>query len=174
MARKLRVQYPGAIYHVMNRGDRREAIFVDDQDRVLFLETLDEACQKTDWQVHAWCLMSNHLYLGSEEFRKELLAQVSEQAGSKHAGEDIRQSAQAKAEGIVQEELTRLGWAEPDLQGHRKGDGRKVSIAARLRRETAMTLAWIAERLHTAAPGHVACLLYRNDPEAGGSENKVF
>src|SRR5512137_1799867 len=54
MARKLRVQYPGAIYHVMNRGDRREAVFVDDEDRELFLATLSEACQKTDWQMHAW------------------------------------------------------------------------------------------------------------------------
>jgi hypothetical protein len=40
MARKLRAEYPGAIYHVMNRGDRREAIFEDDQDRESFLETL--------------------------------------------------------------------------------------------------------------------------------------
>jgi hypothetical protein len=47
MARKLRVQYPGAIYHVMNRGDRREAIFNDDNDRRLFLSTLGEACEKT-------------------------------------------------------------------------------------------------------------------------------
>jgi REP element-mobilizing transposase RayT len=53
MARKLRVQYPGAIYHLMNRGDRREAIFEDDQDRERFLETLGEACDKTGWQVHA-------------------------------------------------------------------------------------------------------------------------
>jgi len=63
MARKLRIQYPGAIYHVMNRGDRRELIFADDQDRRQFLETLTEACQKTGWQVHAYCLMSNHLHL---------------------------------------------------------------------------------------------------------------
>ena len=40
MARKLRVQYPGAVYHVMNRGDRRELIYADDQDRLLFLDTL--------------------------------------------------------------------------------------------------------------------------------------
>ena len=40
MARKLRVQYPGAIYHVMNRGDRREPIFVDDKDRLLLLDTV--------------------------------------------------------------------------------------------------------------------------------------
>ena len=54
MARKLRIQYPGAIYHTMNRGDRREPIFLDDKDRGQFLQTLGEACQKTDWQVHVW------------------------------------------------------------------------------------------------------------------------
>ena len=53
MVRKLRIQYAGAIYHVMNRGDRREAIFLDDADRVRFLETLGEACSKTGWRVHA-------------------------------------------------------------------------------------------------------------------------
>ena len=59
MARKLRIQYPGAIYHVMNRGDRQEPIFEDDADRERFLETLAEACLKTGWQVHAYCLMGN-------------------------------------------------------------------------------------------------------------------
>src|SRR5437773_2401153 len=63
MARKLRVEYEGAIYHVMNRGDRREAVFRDADDRELFLRTLAEACRKTDWQVHAYCLMSNHFHL---------------------------------------------------------------------------------------------------------------
>ena len=53
MGRKLRVQYPGAIYHILNRGDRREPIFLDDLDRRRFLQTLSEACAKTDWQVHA-------------------------------------------------------------------------------------------------------------------------
>ena len=51
MARKLRVEYSGAIYHVMNRGDRREAIFRDDKDREVFLSTLAEACEKTRWKV---------------------------------------------------------------------------------------------------------------------------
>ena len=46
MARKLRVEYAGAIYHVMNRGDRRERIFVDDADRQRFVDTLGEACAK--------------------------------------------------------------------------------------------------------------------------------
>jgi REP element-mobilizing transposase RayT len=57
MARKLRVQYSGAIYHVMNRGDRRDDIFTGDDDRQLFIKTLGEACAKTDWQVHARRLM---------------------------------------------------------------------------------------------------------------------
>jgi REP element-mobilizing transposase RayT len=57
------VEYPGAIYHVMNRGDRREDIFKDDRDRERFLETLGEACVKTGWQVLALCLMRNHFHL---------------------------------------------------------------------------------------------------------------
>ena len=63
MARKLRIQYPGAIYHVMNRGDRQEPIFQDDDDRERFLETLGEACAKTGWQVLGYCLMANHFHL---------------------------------------------------------------------------------------------------------------
>src|SRR2546427_707368 len=74
MARKLRVEYEGAIYHLMNRGDRREPIFGDDVDRELFLETLGQACAKTDWQVHAYCLMENHFHLVVETPRANLVA----------------------------------------------------------------------------------------------------
>ena len=74
MARKLRIQYAGAVYHVMNRGDRREAIFDDDLDRERFLETLAEACAKTAWQVHAYCLMSNHFHLVLETPQPNLVA----------------------------------------------------------------------------------------------------
>ena len=63
MARKLRIEYPGAIYPVMKRGDHQERIFADDQDRLLFLTTLAEACLKTGWQIHALCLMVNHFHL---------------------------------------------------------------------------------------------------------------
>jgi len=63
MPRPLRIQYSGARYHVMSRGDGREAIFYDDADRVEFLRTLGQACLKTGWQVHAYCLMSNHFHL---------------------------------------------------------------------------------------------------------------
>ena len=74
MARRLRVQYPGAIYHVMNRGDHQEPIFKDDADRNTFLRTLDEACGKTDWEVHAYCLMSNHFHLVLETPKANLVA----------------------------------------------------------------------------------------------------
>jgi putative transposase len=63
MARKLRIQYPGAIYHVVNRGDHAEDIFRDDSDRGLFVRTLQECCDKTAGQVHSFCLMSNHFHL---------------------------------------------------------------------------------------------------------------
>ena len=316
MARKLRLQYPGAIYHAMNRGDRREPIFNDDEDRRMFLGTLGEACEKTDWQIHAWCLMHNHshlvaetpranlvegmqwflgvytnrfnhrhkefghlfsgrykallvegsgnghlksacdyvhlnpvragllpleaplqtypwssypLYLqeptgrpvwlrvdrllgewgipkdsqagreqfagqmetrrraeglgeyepngcclGCEEFRQELLARVSERAGPKHAGEEIRQSALAKGERLLREELAALQWTQRDLQGRRKGDPQKVRVAARLRRETTMTLEWIANHLCMGAPTHVATLLQRYKRKEERSENTLF
>jgi len=74
MARKLRIEYPGAIYHVMNRGDHREAIFQDDLDRQRFLETLAQTCAKTDWQIHAWCLMANHFHLVLETPQANLVA----------------------------------------------------------------------------------------------------
>ena len=74
MARKLRIQYAGAVYHVLNRGDRREEIFRDDLDRRRFLETLAEACAKTDWQVHAYCLMPNHFHLVVETPEANLVA----------------------------------------------------------------------------------------------------
>jgi len=74
MPRKLRVEYPRAIYHVMHRGDRREPIFRDEEDRKLFLLTLGQCCGKTDWQVHAWCLMANHFHLVVETPRANLVA----------------------------------------------------------------------------------------------------
>src|ERR1035441_106938 len=51
MSRKLRIEYPGAMYHVMNRGDQREDIFKDDHDPPKFLSTRGEACVKTEWHL---------------------------------------------------------------------------------------------------------------------------
>ena len=292
MARKLRLQYPGAVYHVLNRGDRREAIVRDDQDRQRFLETLAEACGKTGWRVHAYCLMPNHFHLvletpqanlvagmkwflgtytrrfnqrhqlsghlfsgrykalvvddttpgylktacdyvhlnparamllsaeaplkaypwssfseylksashrpawlrvdrllgehgiprdspagrrrfaqgmeerrraehgpeawaavrrgwclGGEAFRKELLAQVSERRGAHHYEAELREGEEEKAERLVKAELARRQWTEEDLARKPKTDRHKARLALRLRRETTMTLVWVARRL---------------------------
>ena len=305
MPRKLRIEYPGAIYHVMNRGDRREPIFKDDTDRKLFLQTLAEACQKTGWHLHAYCLMPNHFHLvvetpqgnlvagmkwfsgtytgrfnrrhklfghlfsgrykalivdgsgsgylktvcdyvhlnpararllgpeqklasfawssmgyylqnprkrpawlrvgrllgehgiardskagrqefgrrmemsrqaeeapgrfkavrrgwclGDKAFRKELLAQMKEQVGEHHYGAERAESEQERAEGIVREGMSRLGWKEADFESRSKGDPEKVKLAMRLRAETAVTMKWVAERLRMGSWTHVNHLLY--------------
>jgi len=82
MARKLRVEYAGAIYHVMNRGDRRERIFMDDADRQRFVDTLGEACAKTGWQIHAYVLMPNHFHVVVETPQPNLVAGMKWLLGS--------------------------------------------------------------------------------------------
>ena len=74
MARKARVEFEGAVYHVLDRGDRREAIFMDDADRRRFLETLGEACARTGWHVHAFVLMGNHDHFMIETPQANLVA----------------------------------------------------------------------------------------------------
>jgi putative transposase len=303
MARKPRIQYPGAIYHLMNRGDRREPIFKDDKDRQRFLETLGQACGKTGWQVHAYCLMLNHFhlvvetpkanlvtgmkwflgtytsrfnrrhkvfghlfsgrykslivegsgngylrtvcdyvhlnpvragllrsgqgladyrwssypeylkragkrvkwlrvdrvlgemgirrddaagmrrfaeameerrakdqpgqwksvrrgwFLGGSRLREQVLAMMAGGMGRHHGGQEKRETDEQKAESVVAEELKKRGWMEPELKGRRKTDAVKVQMARRLRRETVMTLDWIAQRLEMGCRHTVAnCL----------------
>ena len=303
MARKLRVEYPGAIYHLMNRGDRRERIFKDDEDRQRFVATLGEACARSGWQVHAYCLMSNHFHLvvetpqptlvagmkwflgtytgrfnrrhrlfghlfsgrykslivdgsgsgylrrvceyvhlnparakllspeqplreyrwsswpeylrspgkrpswlrvdrvlgelriakdspagrrelervvearrmaegdpgykairrgwffGEKALKKELLGRMSERMGPEHYGGERQESQAAKAERVVKEELRRRGWTESTLGEKRKGDAEKVRLAVRLRQETLVTVAWIAQRLKMGSVANVNTLL---------------
>ena len=306
MARQIRVEYAGAIYHVMNRGDRREPIFKDDEDRSSFLAALGEVCGKTGWQVHALCLMLNHFhlvvetpqpnlvagmkwflgtytarfnrrhkvvghlfsgrykalivdgsgggylktvcdyvhlnparakllttkqplsayrwsswpeylkspgkrptwlrvnrllgeygiprdsaagrrhlaesleqrrgaeeggefkairrgwFLGNEVLKQELLAAVSKKTGQWHYGEAVQESAFATAERVVRAELAKRKWNEHALAVRRKGDASKLAIALRLRRETTMTLAWIATRLQMGTASHLSHLIYWN------------
>ena len=61
MARPLRIEYAGAVYHVMARGNQGHTLFADDQDRRRFLETLGEACGQAGWRVHAYVLMGKPL-----------------------------------------------------------------------------------------------------------------
>jgi putative transposase len=63
MARPIRLEFPGAIYHVTTRGDGGEDIFTDDQDRLQFLTVLGEVVSRAGWIVHAYVLMDNHYHL---------------------------------------------------------------------------------------------------------------
>lgn len=74
MARPLRFQYPGAIYHLMARGDGGKAVFEIDDDRLVFLKRLEEVCGSCGWRVHAWVLMANHFHLLVETPQPNLVA----------------------------------------------------------------------------------------------------
>ena len=63
MARPLRIQFDGAVYHVTSRGNARQEIFLDDDDRTRFLETLGRVIDRFGWVCHAYCLMGNHYHL---------------------------------------------------------------------------------------------------------------
>ena len=85
-----------------------------------------------------------------------------------------RESALAKAQQIAEAELEALGWTVKDLQGRRKSEPQEVRIAARLRRETTLTLEWIAARWFMGAPTHVASLLQHQEAKAQTSGDTLF
>lgn len=63
MGRKLRIEYEGAVYHVISRGNYRSNVFAKESTKAAFLKCLGEAAEKAGWVVHAWCIMSNHYHL---------------------------------------------------------------------------------------------------------------
>ena len=74
MARSVRIEYAGAVYHVMCRGDRREAIYRGRQDYELFLDTLAQVCERTGFRIHSYVLMPNHYHLLLETPEPNLVA----------------------------------------------------------------------------------------------------
>ena len=102
MPRPIRVQYAGAIDHVMSQGDRQDDIFLDDVDRKEFVATLASVCQKTGWRVHAYCLMHNHFHLVVETPEPNLVEGMSWLLST------------------CTLRLNRLGWTESDLATQRK------------------------------------------------------
>jgi len=74
MARKPRIEFEGAVYHIMSRGDRGEPIVEDDVDRARFLECVGEVCRKTGWRMHAFCLLDNHYHALCETPEANLVA----------------------------------------------------------------------------------------------------
>jgi putative transposase len=63
MARSLRIEFPGALYHITSRGDGQENIYLSDEDRILFLNIFSDVCRRCDWKCYSYCLMSNHYHL---------------------------------------------------------------------------------------------------------------
>lgn len=74
MARKIRIEYAGACYHVINRGNYRDWIFESAGARKSFLKCLVEICETQGWRLHAWCLMINHYHLLIETPEPNLVA----------------------------------------------------------------------------------------------------
>jgi len=72
MARPLRVEYPGAVYHITSRGNRRARVFINERDRKVFLDILDKANRRYETRCHAYCLMDNHYHLVLETIRANL------------------------------------------------------------------------------------------------------
>ncbi len=179
MARPIRIQYPGATYHVMARGSHGQAIFQDDQDRQRFLETLGEACAKTGIRIHAYVLMGNHYHLLVETPEGNLVAGMKGLQGAytqryngRHQlfghlfqgrykavpveGEGTSGPAKAAhdeagAERLLAGGLRAMGLSEAAWAGLSKGAAPKVVLAWWLREHTAVPLRWVSERL---ARGH--------------------
>ena len=113
-------------------------------------------------------------YLGSEQFRQELLAAASERVGLNNYGQERQETDEQKAERWVKQELGLLGWSEEKLRACRKGDQRKVAIARRLRQEATMSLKWIAHRLDMGSWTYVSNLLQTAPPDAVSAQQRLL
>jgi putative transposase len=92
MPRALRHQYPGAVYHVMARGDGGKAVFEGDDDRKAFLFRLGQVCGSHGWRVHAWVLMGNHFHLLLETPEPNLVTGMKFLLGTFSQGWNARRS----------------------------------------------------------------------------------
>jgi hypothetical protein len=103
---------------------------------------LEQSQEHGDWKRvrRGWCF-------GPKEFREELLELIGEKQGQHHYGEELKESDEQKAERLITETLKKLKWTAQTLVSRRKGDPIKGRLAARLRKETAVTWPWIAQRL---------------------------
>ena len=90
MARPLRIEFEGALYHVMARGNARADIFLDDEDRQAFVDNLGRVCRRFDWRIWAWCQMSNHYHLLVETLRPTLSKGMREVNGVYTQGFNVR------------------------------------------------------------------------------------
>ena len=113
--------------------------------------------------------------MGSAAFKREMLRRMEGGLGDHHSGQLHLASAAAKAERIVAEELKRQGWQEADLMTRRKNDPVKLDLAARLRRETTLSIKAIAARVHLGTSKSANAKLHQHlrRSRAAGSEDPV-
>jgi REP element-mobilizing transposase RayT len=83
MPRPLRIEFPGALYHLTSRGDGRNDNYLTDDDRALFLSVLGQVFERFNWKCHSYCLMTNdhHLMIESWNYREISYSILSEQVG---------------------------------------------------------------------------------------------
>ncbi|MBB5352579.1 hypothetical protein HNR46_002825 [Haloferula luteola] len=166
MARPLRYEAVGAVYHVMARGDGGREIFESDQDRLDWVDRIERACGRFGWQVHAYVLMGNHFHLLLETPEPKSVT-----------GDGARAHDEAEAERLVVAGLEHLG-LPPDSEDQ-AGRGRfrdeKALVAWWTRQRTAATNGWLGERLAMGHPGSVRREVGRvaRDPELARRAKKM-
>jgi len=151
MARQLRFQYPGAVYHVMARGDGGKPLFIGKEDHESFVYWLEWVCVSHGWRVHAWVLMGNHFNFGEESFNDKAQAKIRKPGN--HAGGAVRAPSEKEAERIIAAVGSALGMptALDELMRLRKDDANKGICAVLAKRHTAVGNEWLGRRL---AMGH--------------------
>ena len=160
MPRQLRLEYEGAVYHVMARGNRRESIYRDDRDRLAWLDYLSQASSRREKGVVFW----------EPGVRERLLALLprtdadvrTDQGQHYEAAVLMKDAAEEKAERIFIRELRAAGLAEKALRERPRSEPLKWKIARIMRTETAVSLGWIARRLDLGSASNV-CHKMRRD-----------
>jgi hypothetical protein len=122
----------------------------------------EQSVQVADQLRRGWCL-------GSAKFKERMLERMEGKLGAHHSGKLRMESAQAKAERIIAEELGRLGWEEGQLNVRRKNDPGKLGMAARLRRETTLSLKEIARRVVLGSSKSANATLHKWMSRKGGA-----
>jgi hypothetical protein len=112
---------------------------------------------------HGWCL-------GSEEFRQELLGQMHGRIGANHFGPERKESAEERGRRSVAEKLSDLGLTPVQLDALPAKATVKVELARRLRRETTLSLKWVAEQLGVGSWKYLSNLLGQEAPKPGEPE----
>jgi hypothetical protein len=115
------------------------------------LEALDEEALKP---------LRRGWYLGSEQFKEQMLELMEGKLGESHSGELHRETAEQRTNRIIAEELVRRGWPESELATRRRSDPGKLAIAARLRSETTLPIKWIAARVQIGTAKEAKSVLH--------------